>query len=276
MHPPRSKHARSLHALAGILLLVGSSLWAAGCQTPGDRPAPAFAPTDTVVSTVDRDSALAVLSSMRRTAFDSAYAALDDYTVTRYVRTEQLDSTGTITALRAHILQYAPGTARGTLQQSDSIGTFRDGGLLGRVAPDRRPTDRPANVAEQILPDQPAYIEPRTREAFRYALAADTLLDGPPIYILEARAREAGTGRDQSIRHARLLIERQSRELIGLTTVRADPGLFFSEHSRLHLQLRPLETEWVPDVTRVRAVLNVPFRTPRQFHTVSAFYRYRP
>lgn len=275
MHPPRFKNARSLHALAAVLLLVGGGVWGAGCQSASDRPVPAFAPTDTIEATVRRDSALSVLSSMQRTAFDSAYAALDTYTVTRYVRTEQLDSTGTITARRAHVIQYAPGTERGTIQQSDSAGTFRGGGLLGRVAPDRRPTDRPANVAEQILPDQPAYIEPRTREAFRYALRADTLLDDQPVYALEARARDDGTGRDQSIRHARLLITRGSRELIGLTTVRADPGLLFSEHSRLHLRLRPLHDTWVPDVARVRAVLNVPFRAPRQFRTVSAFYHYR-
>ncbi len=276
MHPPRFKHARSLHVLVGILLLGSGPLWAAGCQSAPDRSAPAFAPPDTLVSAVDRDSALSVLSSMRRTAFDSAYAALHDVSVTRFVRTEQLDSTGTITALRSHVVRYAPGTERGTLRQSDSAGTFRDGGLLGRAAPDRRPTDRPANVAEQILPDQPAYIEPRTREGFRYALQADTLLDGRPIYVLEARARDEGTGKDQSIRHARLLITRASRELIGLTTVRADPGLLFSEHSRLHLRLRPLDTTWVPDLTRVRATLNVPFRAPRQFRTVSAFSQYQP
>lgn len=233
-----------------------------------------FAPTDTVVSSVDRDSALAVLTSLHRTAFDSAYAALDDYAVTRYVRTEQFDSTGTITALRSYVLRYPPGTARGTIQQRDSLGTFRGGGLFAYAAPDRQPTDRPANVAAQILPDQPAYIEPRTREAFRYALQADTLLDGQPVYVLEARARSYGTGRDQSIRHARLVLTRDTRALVGLTTVRADPGLLFSEHSRLHLRLRPFNDTWVPDVTRVRAVLNVPFRTPRQFRTVSAFYRY--
>lgn len=276
MHPPRFKHARSLHALAVALLLLGSGLWAAGCQSSPERPTPPFAPTDTIVSAVDRDSALAVLSSMERSAFDSAYAALSDYTVTRYVRTEQLDSTGTTTALASYVLRYPPGPERGVIQRSDTAGTFRGGGLLGRAAPDRRPTDRPANVAEQILPDQPTYVEPRTREAYRYALRADTLPDGSAAYILEARARTGGTGQDQSIRHARLLIDRASHQLIGLTTVRADPGLLFSEHSRLHLRLRPRADTWIPDISRVRAVLNVPFRAPRQFRTVSAFYQYRP
>jgi hypothetical protein len=275
MHPPRSEHARSLHALVAVALVVGA-LGLAGCGGPGARPDPAFVPSDTITSAVGRDSALAVLTSMRRTAFDSAFAVLDRYHVTRTVRTEQLSPSGVATAVRSYTLRYAPAPERGVVQRRDSTGTFRGGGLFGRVAPARNPADRPADLTGQVLPDQPAYVEPRTREAFRYALRADTLLTETPVYVLEATARDRGTGRDQGVRYVRLLIDRASRQLVGLTTVRADAVLLFRENSRfsIHLRRTPDGASWVPHVTRTRASVHVPFRTPRQFRTVSAFYDY--
>jgi hypothetical protein len=274
MHPPRSEHARSLHAFVAVCLLVGGGLGLGGCG-PAEAPTARFLPADTLASGPPRDSVLAVLSSMRRAAFDSAFAVLGDYAVTRAVRTEQLDSSGAVTALSTAAVRYAPGTGAGRLLRRDSTGAFRGGGLLGGAAPTAAPTARPADLAAQMLPDQPAYVERRTREAYRYALRADTLRPGPPVYVLEARARSAGPGREQGLRYARLLLDRRSRELIGLTTVRAHEGLVFREHSRLSMRLRRLpDGRWGPFVTRVRARLQVPLHAPRHIRTVSAFYDY--
>ena len=228
-------------------------------------------PSDTITSAVDRDSALAVLTTMRRTAFDSAFARLGDYAVARSVRTEQMTPSGTTTVIRSYEIRYPPGTERGTIQRRDSSGTFRDGGFFGRVAPERDPAARPENVAAQILPDQPAFIEPRTREAFRYALRPETVR-GTPVYVLEATARAYGTGQDQAVQYARLHVHRSSRQLIGLTLVRDDEVLLFGEDSRMHLDLqRTTDGTWVPRESRVRAVLRVPFRTSRHFRTVSSY-----
>lgn len=276
MHPPRFERVHFLHVRLAALLFVGVVVLQ-GCTSSPARPDAALMPADTITSAVDRDSALAVLSSMRRTAFDSAFVDLDEHAFTRYVRTEQLDPAGRATAVRSYELRYPAGIGSGTIQRRDSVGTFRSGGILGGVAPDRNPTERPANLTAQMLPDQPAYVEPRTREAFRYALQSDTLLDGTPVYVLEATARNYGTGRDQGVRYARLRIDRASRELIGLTMVRADAVLLFGENSRFTVHLRPATDDsqtWVPYLTRVRASVTVPFRAPRQFRTVSAFYAY--
>ncbi len=272
MHPPLLEHARSLHLFAAGLLLGGLLL---GCTSSPDRSDSPFVPSDTLSSSVDRDSALAVLTAMERTAFDSAFVVLDRYTATRYVRTEQLTPAGVTTAFRSYTLRYPPAPEQGRLQRRDSTGAFRDGGLFGRVAPDGTPTARPADVAEQILPDQPVYVEPRTREAFRYALQADSLRDGTPVHVLEVKARAHGTGQDQGVRYARLLIHRASNQLIGLALVRNDQVLLFGENSRMSVRLqRGPDGTWVPHVTRVRASVHMPFRTPRQFRTVSAFYAY--
>ncbi len=275
MHPPPFEHARFLHAFGMALLLGGLLLGGSGCTSSDGRSASPLVPSDTVRSVVDRDSALAVLTAMRRTAFDSAFAALSDYTVDRYVHTEQMTPAGTTTAVRSYEVRYQPGTGEGTIRRRDSTGVFRDGGLFGRAAPDRAPRGRPPNVAAQLLPDQPAYVEPRTREAFRYALQADSLRDGTPVYVLSVRARAQGTGREQGVRYARLLIHRPSNQLVGLSLVRDDQVLLFGEDSRLSVRLRraPDDT-WVPHVTRVRASVHVPFRAPRQFRTVSAYYNY--
>jgi len=275
MHPCPSKPVRSLHVL-GAVLLLGSLLFVeTGCTSSGGRAESPFVPSDTITSTVDRDSALTVLTAMQRTAFDSAYAELGDRAVTRFVRTEQMTPAGTTTAVRSYTVRYRPGTEQGVIQRRDSAGTFRGGGLFGRVAPDRNPRGRPPNVPAQLLPDQPAYVEPRTREAFRYALQADSLLDEIPVYVLEVTARDYGTGKEQGVRYARLLIHRTSNQLIGLSLVRNDQVLLFSEDTQMGIHLRRApDGSWVPHMTRVRASVHVPFRAPRQFRTVSAFYGY--
>jgi hypothetical protein len=273
MHPPLFERAFSLHVLGTALVLGGLLLGGTGCTSSSQGESP-FMPSDTITSSVDRDSALAVLTSMRRTAFDSAFVRLSDYAVTREVRTEQLTPAGTPTAERSYEIRYAPGAERGTIERRDSSGTFRDGGLFGRVAPESDPAARPENVAAQMLPDQPAFVEPRTREAFRYALRTETVRN-TPVYTLEARARARGTGQDQAVRYARLRLHRHSRQLIGLTLVRDEEVLLFGEDSRMRLDLqRTADGVWVPRESRVRAVLRVPFRTPRHVRTVSAFYEY--
>ncbi|PSQ97067.1 MAG: hypothetical protein BRD55_03925 [Bacteroidetes bacterium SW_9_63_38] len=275
MQPPRSKHARSLHALLGVLLLVGSGLGGAGCTSSPQPPVASFQPTDSLTTAVGRDSALAVLASMRRAAFDSAFAALSDYAVTRTVRTERLEPNGTVTARRHSVLRYPPGDAAGTLQESDSTGHFRSGSLLGMVASATSRTDRPPDGAAQMLADDPPYVEPRTQEAYRYALGADALSDGTPVYVVEATARADEAGRDQSVRYARLLLDRSTRALVGLTLIRIDEGLLFSEYSRSALRLqRGPDGTWMPHEKRVRAFLHVPFRAPRYVRTASTFSDY--
>ena len=275
MQPAPFKRARFLHIVMGGWLLVLGSL---GCTSPPEHGegSVAFGALDTIEATdVPRDSALAILAQLNRTAFDSAFARLDAYAVTRHVRTEQMDTTGTVTAHRTRTLRYSPGTAPGTIQRADSAGQFQTGGLLSSIAPTASRRARPSNLAAQALPDQPTYLAPRTQEAYRYALRRDSLLDGTPTHVVEAKARLDERGADQSIRYARLTIDRASDQLVGLTTARASQILLFRERSQVTLRLRRApDATWVPHLTRVRALVDVPFRAPRQFRTVSAYYGY--
>lgn len=280
MHPSLPKRARFLHVVMGGLLLVGLSV--GGCNPPASPSGThaAFGSIDTIATTeARRDSVLALLSRMDRTPFDSAFADLTEYAVTRHVRTEQLDTTGTTTAYRTLTLRYPAGSPNGTVQRADSGGSFQDGGMLSGITPAQQRTERPANLAAQTLPDQPAYLAPRTQEAYRYALRRDSLLDGTPVFVVEAKARSDERGADQGLRYARLTIARPSHALVGLTTTRRSRILLFREDSQITIRLRrtPEDTSpntWVPHLTRFRAVVDVPFRSPRQFRTVSGYYGY--
>jgi len=282
MQPGLPERARFLKIVVGGVLLWGLAGGTAGC-TNGPSPAQgysSFGALDTIASSAaPRDSALALLGRMRRAAFDSAFARLDAYGVTRQVRTEQLDTTGATTAVRTLTVRYPAGAAAGTVQRADSVGTFGRGGLFSGITPRQQPRARPPNLAAQALADQPAYLAPRTQEAYRYALRPGSLWDGTPVLVVEAKARAEGRGADQSIRYARLTIDRASHELVGLTTTRISRILLFQEQSQVTIRLRPgpsgqEATAWVPHLTRVRALVNVPFRAPRQFRTVSSYYEY--
>jgi len=275
MQPAPSKRARFLHIIVGGWLLALGGL---GCTPPPEHGGTyaAFGALDTIEATdTPRDSVLAVLAQLNRTAFDSAFARLDAYAVTRTVRTEQLDTTGATTAYRTRTLRYPPGPGPGTIQRADSAGRFQAGGVLARLTPSQSPRARPGNLAGQALADQPAYLAPRTQEAYRYALRRDSLLDGTPTHVVEAKVRSGERGADRSIRYARLTVDRASHELVGLTTTRASRILLFRERSQITLRLRRApDAAWVPHLTRVRAVVDVPLRAPRQFRTVSAYRGY--
>ncbi len=288
MQPSPSERARFLQMVVGGLLLTGVVVGGAGCsnQAPFGGMYSPFGTIDTIATTeAPRDSVLAVLGRMNRAAFDSAFARLDDYAFTRHERTEQLDTTGATTAYRTLTLRYPSGSEVGTIRRADSAGAFRQGGMFSGITPAQRHTARPPNLAAQALPDQPAYLAPRTQEAYQYALRRDSLLDGTSVFVVEAKARSDERGEDQGIRYARLTIARSSHELVGLTTVRASRILLFRENSQITIRLRPApdsdrdasgpsDAVRVPRLTRFRAAVGVPFRAPRQFRTVSAYYAY--
>lgn len=280
MQPAPTERSCFLQMVLGGFLLAASLVGTTGCtDTAGSAEGYSpFGSVDTIVtSEAPRDSILALLSRMNRVAFDSAFVRIDEYAFTRRVRTEQLDTTGATTATRTLTVRYPPGDAPGSIRAADSSGSFRRGGTLASIAPTHRPSSRPANLAAQSLDDRPAYLAPRTREAYRYALRRDALRDGTPVYIIEAKARSWGQGAEQGIRYARLTIDRESLELVGLTSARASRILLFREHSLVTIRLQRAPghpATWVPNTTYFRAEVDVPLRSPRQFRTASSYFDY--
>lgn len=270
LHPP----------LRLVLLFLAIAGLSAGCQseshTPLDTPRAFTPPGDTLAapSEAERDSALALLRRMRRTAFDSAYVRMRNYTFTRHQRTAHLTPGGAIAALHTRTLRYAPSEAQPTVVQSDSVGAFPQP-TLSAFGPSTALDSAPENVATAVVPTDAAYQSPRTQEAFQYGLRADTL-DGVPVHALTVRPTTDAAGAEQAIRYARLLVAHDSDELLAASLLRRSQVLLFYEETRLNVQLRRApDGVWIPHLAHVHTVVDLPFRAPRFVRTTSAYSNYQ-
>jgi hypothetical protein len=232
-------------------------------------------PPDTLAapSAAERDSALAVLQAMRRTAFDSAFVRLHDYRFTRQQRTEHRNPDGTVAATQTRTIRYAPGAAP-TVLQSDSTGVFPQP-VLSTLGPASTLEPMPPNVASDAFPEDAAYLSPRSYEHFRYWRRASTV-EGRPVFVVTVRPRPTPGGAEQSIRYARLVLTRATRQLVAATTIRVAQVLLFEEQSHLKVRLRraPEGRAWVPVRTHFRVHVDLPFRAPRSLQTVSTYEAY--
>lgn len=278
MHPSPCKHNRSLRIGLAVALLAWL-LSALGCNSHSS-PAAFYGATDTLFQSTakERAAALEALQSMKQGPFKSAFARLPAYAFTRYVRTDQFAPGGQRTAFEERVARFHPdaGTLQHTLLRRDSAGSF-EFDTFDRFAPTGTPDTVPTRLPRHLLPEDPPYLAPRTRERYRYRLFSDTLASGTAVQAVEVHVRPIEGSDAPSIRHARLYIEPESRNLVGIYFVRSDQAALFREDSRFFASLRPApDSGWVPHVTRFRARVAVPLRTPQEFRTVSAYYDYAP
>ncbi|PEN11101.1 hypothetical protein CRI94_16910 [Longibacter salinarum] len=234
--------------------------------TPPNAPSPPSAD--------ERDRAIAVLDSMKRTVFDSAFVHLRDYAFTRSVRTERIDSNDGVSAFRERTLRYRPnGDASPfqiTLVDSDSSGSF-DASVLGRFGPSPDPSGVPVDLASEAFPDDPPYLSARKREAFQYNVRSDTY-EGAPALIVTVQARESGTGPDQVARYAELTVHGDSYELLAAHTVYTERTLLYGQDTVFHITLARTENDtWLPKETRFRAILDMVLRDPFHVRTESTY-----
>lgn len=277
MHPSPAKRARSLRSLAVLFVLC--SLWM-GCGSDAP-PTPYYGTSDALFTSTaaERAAALEALESMQRDLLRGAFDRLSGYRFQRYLRTEQYRPSGTARGALERVIRYQPrgDTLQATLVRNDSLGTLSEAGGLARLAPTTAPTALPADLLAEILPDDPAYVAPRTQEGYRYRLRADTLASGAPVDVVEARAQPDERGHDLTVRHAQMYLHSDTRQLLAVHLVRAERAALFSEDSEFFLSLRAApDTGWVPHLTRFHTRVSVPFRSPSEVRTVSAFYAYSP
>lgn len=279
MHPPPADHVHSLRTdgLGGVLLVVLLALGGLGCATEPPTPQ-LLGPDDALftASETERRAALAVLDSLQQGVITTAFDRLPGYAFSHRVHAAQRTPDGALTAQRTEVLRFPPSdsASRPLRVRLDSAGAF-DAGWMGGFS--SAPSEQPVNRAQYVLPDDAAYLAPRTREAFRYRLRPDTALGGRRVRVVEVRAQPGELGADRAVRHARLFVEPATYELVGLYLVRADASLLFREDSRAFTALHPApDSGWVPGRTTLDVRLKIPFRAPRQFHLDAAFSAYRP
>ncbi|WP_157621393.1 hypothetical protein [Salisaeta longa] len=243
---------------------------ATGCNTTAP-PDARLLPADTVrqSSTAERTRALDVLNGMQRTAFASAVGRLKATTFVKRTTTEALTPAGSLQARRYRVVRVPPSGAPAVLERR-TTGSF-DAGWLATWAPGDTSKGVVPTWATIVLSDEPPFLARRTRTAFRFGLRPDTLYNRP-VQVVVARPDTTTDGHEQTVRYARLVIDRASSELIGATIVRARSSLLFSEDSAATLQLQPQAAgRWVPAEAALAVIVDIPFRSPQRYHTHTTF-----
>ncbi|MDX1548513.1 MAG: hypothetical protein R3247_16060 [Rhodothermales bacterium] len=221
-----------------------------------------------------RDTVLAVLGRIDDRAFREAFSRLDAVPHTRHIRTTQLDASGRRLAGLERVVRHEDGAHR--LLHADTLGAFAFGYLGSFVDADPGTPAPAADWLDALLPEDPAYLAPRNRDAFVYRFRPDTVVAGMPVQAVEIRAR-AGEGDDQPIRRARLYLDEDAGRLVAFSLHRSNRAFFARETTAVFAAVRPGDGgSWRPHVTRVRTRIDGPFRAPHRFQTASAFYAFGP
>lgn len=223
----------------------------------------------------DRDSIFSFIETIDQEAFKKAFAGLDQRSFTRYTRTEQFDDEEYLIAFEEQVTRHQgpPSNRDFVTLERDSAGTF-DYGYFSRFVSQTVETYDPTDLAQYIIPDDPAYLSARNREAYSYRSLPDTLMWDVTARVIEVRARpEEGDG--HNIRRVRLYVDRGSKRLIAIYLERIDLAMWYREESQFYVHIRPAPNgSWVPYNTRFETKIGVPFRPTQRFRTVSTYYAY--
>lgn len=129
-------------------------------------------------------------------------------------------------------------------------------------------------LISSLLPEDPAYLEDRYVEDFRYSMLPDTLLLGRLTRVMQVTARPA-RGRKQPVEEVRYFIDSELGDLVALSIRQSTQTLFYSESSTCFIQLRQLpDLEWAPYLLRIATRLKLPLRPAVSLSRTEAFYGY--
>ncbi len=224
---------------------------------------------------IEGDSLFSYLSTIDQESFRGAFSQLDGREFTRYTRTEQFDDENQVIAFRERVVRHEgpPSNRRFETIDLDSSGAF-DFGLFSRFVSRTVTAGEPADLTRHVVPNDPAYLSPRKREAYTYRSLPDTTLWNAAARVVEVRARP-GIGDGQNLRRARLYVDRGSNRLVAMHMERIDRALWFREESHYYVQVRPAsDGSWIPYDTRFETRIVVPFRSAQRFKTVSTYDPY--
>jgi hypothetical protein len=262
----------ALFALGCLLLLFGCGRQ--GASIPG-QAFYAVSANPYLQNSAERDSIFSVLRTINQEHFRYAFDRLATRNFTRYTRIEQFDRDDYLIAYDEHVVRHGTSGGARTFEvlDVDSAGDF-DYGYFSRFVSETIPMQDPPNLAAYILPDEPAYLSERNRDAYLYRFLADTLMWDVVAQVVEIRAKPKD-GDGQNVRRVRFYIDRSSKALIGMHMERIDLAMFFREESRFYVHIRRSpDGSWVPYNTRFETRIRVPFRPAQLFRTVSTYFRF--
>ncbi|HLT47673.1 MAG TPA: hypothetical protein VK002_10640 [Rubricoccaceae bacterium] len=232
---------------------VALALLLAACA---DAPSPTQAPAPAA------DSAFALLAGLDADAVAAAYRRLDGLAHTAEVRLTVSDDAGTRTATRT--LARRP-TGDGIEERL--VVTEGDTTLLR----DWTERLRPANPLPALLPEEPAFLVPRSREDYRYAVGPDTVVGGSRLRVVEAALRPGGAS-EQAVRRARYFLRPGTGDVLGVEVVRASASAIFDEAGWARVLLQPgPDGAPVPALAVVETTVDVPGAPPRRVRLEQRF-----
>lgn len=249
MHLFRARFAPPV-VLCGVVL----AMLAAGCG--GDAPPPPPSASS---------EAGALIDALDPAAFRAAFAPDRLAAFTRTTRTAEWDADGEA-AVFEQVSRVEDGVER--ILSADTTGRFSDA-LFGGVAPDARAGRR--NAAEDVLPEDAAFLSPRNRDAYQRTLRADTVLAGRPTRVVVIEA-VPGEGDGQAVRSATLYIDEATGRMVALHTRRATETLLFDERGTAYLETRIApDGRHEPYRAHFDTEIDAPLRPARRFTSRTTF-----
>lgn len=247
-----------------------------GCNGTGSDASPMDVGQDT--STSDEvDSVVTLLQTADTTALHEAFAARNQINYFRRSRTRQIHpATEDLIASYELLIKHVPENEnRIELVKADSSGSF----TLGFFSSFMRPTLQVgmlANPAPHLVPDDPAYLGNRGPSLYQYELLPDTVIAGRPTAVARITLKPTA-GEDQQIRAGRFYIDRSTGSYVGISLLRRQKALLFSEESTLEVYIQHnVSTGWFPDRTSYRTKLDIPFITSKHLTTEAQYFTQSP
>lgn len=197
--------------------------------------------------------ALRLLESVGAEVGADAFEALSAGPYTASVRVEVLDADGSTV-----------GTETATLRVEGERVVVADRTVTGALdAPDDLPRLRDPLPA--TIPEDPPYLDPAAREAYRFAVVGDTTVAGRRLRLVEAALADAS--RRHAVQRVRAAVDPASGRAASVEVVRAADAAVYDETSRVIVDLWPVDGDWLPRrvVTDTRTA--VPFSEARRVRT---------
>jgi hypothetical protein len=205
------------------------------------------------------DAAFALLAALDAGAVAEAYRRLDRYAYTVELRLTEENAEGRRQAVRR--LARRRGPAGGATRVVASEGDFDEEAWGASVA----------DPLPRLLPDEPPFLAPQSREQYRYTVGPDTVVSGRRLRVVEARLRPEAA-EEQALRRVRYFLAPGSYQVLGVEVERASTSALFDEAGRAAVYLLPGPGGApVPALAVAETTVDVPGEPPRRLRLEQRF-----
>ena len=231
---------RPLVCLALLALCVG-------CADDAPAPAPADTEADRLLA--------AVVSSAVAPAFERARTHRADVTISVY----------DVPASRPDGAHVVAGQETATVVQAGDSVRVTDRTASGTLSGDDGATPRLRDPIAPALPQDPPYLDPSVRDAYRASVLGDTTIAGTPFRRVQAVLVDES--RQLGVRRVWAAVGADGQ--VGAIEVRRETdSVLYDETSRVRVDLAPGPSGWVPRRVVTDTRTDVPLSDPAHVRTV--------